>query len=210
MKDAGKINATNRVFRPWVAMLLLSSLPESIQKARRSPNEGGTAFSLKSAICDPRSSLGFSLVEVTIALGIITLAILSSLGLLSIGLNMNRDTVARTTAASIAREVIADLQMVTDWNEDEPSASPRLGISPNLGGSTPVTLSVLPDGRFVNGSGPDSDAAYRVDVTFGEAVGARPPAAHVLVSWPAAVAGSDDWPAPGSSNFEAVASLSPQ
>lgn len=152
---------------------------------------------------------GFSLVEVTLALGIVTLAILSTLGLLGIGLSMNRDTVARTEAASVAREVITDLQMLRDWN----STSPRLQLLPSPGSPTPSTFYVLPDGTFISGTDFSEqerlDSSYRVDVSFGSANGAKPPAVHVVVSWPTGQAGTGTWPSPASSIYEVVASLKP-
>ena len=153
-------------------------------------------------------SSGFSLVEVTLALGIVTVAILATVGLLTIGLEMNRDTVARTGAASVAREVIADFQMLDDW--DEPS--PRLQVTPSSANTSPSTFYVLPDGTYRAAGAVNNQervgAAYRVDVIFGQASGAIPPAMHVVVSWPTGTAGTGTWPSTSSSIYEVVSSLS--
>lgn len=156
-----------------------------------------------------QSESGFSLVEVTLALGIVTMAILSTLGLLTVGLQLNRDSVARTEAASVAREVVTDLQMLTDWD----SPSPRLGITPNSAGTTPSTFYVTPDGSLLSAASASDQqkttAAYRVDVAFASASGS-PRAVHVVLSWPPNSPESGLWPGPASSIYEAVTSLNPR
>jgi uncharacterized protein (TIGR02598 family) len=157
----------------------------------------------------PENSVrAFSLIEVILAIGIVAMAILSTIGLLTIGLEMNRDSVARTGAASIAREVSADFQMLQDWGRP----SPRLRVTPNPGASSPTTFYVSTDGTYESAEDANTEerigAAYRVDVSFGPAAGAVPPTLHVVVSWPTGMAGTGTWPAPASSIYEVVSSLS--
>ena len=158
--------------------------------------------------------LAFSLVEVTLALGIVTMAILSTIGLLTIGLEMNRDSVARTGAASVAREVIADFQMLDDWGQP----SPQLRVTPNSVGNATQTFYVSSHGSYLPAGSVSNEerigASYRVDVTFKAAPASvpgelpRPLPLHVVVSWPTGSAGNGDWPAPASSIYEVVSSLS--
>jgi len=152
-----------------------------------------------------RRPSGFSLVEVTLAIGIIALTILSTLGLLGVGMGMNRDSVAQTGAASLVREIVADLQMLNDWS----SPSPRLEITPG----TPKMFYVTYNGDIIPASNTTAqqriDASYRVDVSFGANSASTPPTLHMVVSWPTGMAGNDTWPAAGSSTYEVVASLKP-
>lgn len=145
------------------------------------------------------------MVEVTLALGIVAATVVSTLGILAVGLEMNRDSVAATEAASVAREVAADLQMLEDWSEP----SPRFRITPEFDGETPTTLYVNGDGTYLNAESASSEdrvnSAYRVDVSFGDGGGTRQPVAHIVVSWPTGVAGSGTWPSAQSSAYELVA-----
>jgi len=157
---------------------------------------------------------GFSMVEVTLALGIVSFAILTTLGLLAVGLNVNRDSVANTEAASVAREIAADLQMMGDWS-DSSNSSPRFQIpaKPPTGSNAPDTLYVTRAGTYLNADTITDveriSALFRVDVHFGPTTGALPPVVHILVSWPTGVAGNDTWPSTESSTYEVVSSLSP-
>jgi len=57
-----------------------------------------------------RDIKAFSLVEVTLALGVAAICLLSIFGLLPIGLNSNQASVEQTTAASLARAIVSDLR----------------------------------------------------------------------------------------------------
>lgn len=58
----------------------------------------------------PSSRSGFSLVEVTLAVAIATLAILTLLGLLPQGLEMSRKTGIMTTNSNILEQIVRDLE----------------------------------------------------------------------------------------------------
>jgi uncharacterized protein (TIGR02598 family) len=55
-------------------------------------------------------SKSFSLVEITLALGIVAISLLAVLGLMPIASNTNRSAAADTAAASIAAAVLADIR----------------------------------------------------------------------------------------------------
>lgn len=57
---------------------------------------------------------GFSLVEVTMAIGIVSFALVSILGLMPVGLNLFRDTVKDTSSKRIADRLIAEIRD-TSW-----------------------------------------------------------------------------------------------
>lgn len=157
-------------------------------------------------------------------MGIFTFAILSTLGLLAGGLNMNRDSVSNTSAASVAREVAADLQLINDWDlavdgdpNTDPLPSPRLQIvaTESGTGTEPITFYVRQDGTYTEASSiSDADrlrAKFRVDISLVAIDPAElsPPVFHIIVTWPTAVAGDSDWPAEGSSSYEIVSSMIP-
>ena len=57
-----------------------------------------------------RQTTAFSLVEVTLALGIMAFCLVAIFGLLPTGLNTSRDAIAQTVAANIAGAIGADLR----------------------------------------------------------------------------------------------------
>ncbi len=168
-----------------------------------------------------RHQTGFSLIEVTLALGIVSFAILTTLGLLTAGLDMNRDSVANTEAASVARDIAADLQMMDDWHTltdgdpaTNPSPSPRFMITPtDAAAGTKRVFYFNPDGTVITSSSPTLAeriaAEFRVDVKLEAVTDSEPPVFHIVVSWPTGVAGDGPWPAVESSKYEVIASLTP-
>lgn len=157
---------------------------------------------------------GFSMIEVTLALGIVSFTIISVLGLLTGGLNLNRDSVANTEASSVAREIAADLQMIEDWSNTS-NTSPRFQISvqPATPSAPSETLYVTRAGTYLDAETiADVDrfsALFRVDLSFGPTSGPLPPVVHIVVSWPTGVAGNDIWPSTDCVTYEVIASLSP-
>ncbi len=63
-----------------------------------------------------RNQRAFSLIEVTVALGIVTFAVVSVMGLLPMGLNVMREAADQTAVAQITREISADL-LLTPFSE---------------------------------------------------------------------------------------------
>jgi uncharacterized protein (TIGR02598 family) len=121
--------------------------------------------------------LGFSLVEVTIALGVAALCLLAVFGLLPIGVQTNRAATAETAAGSILSSVTADLRSTPKVN----TTSTQFAIS----FGTATTLYFDGEGRF--SSTLDANSRYRVTITFpASPTGAFAPTyAHLRVSWPA-------------------------
>ena len=122
------------------------------------------------------ASFGFSLVEVTIALGVAAVCLLSLFALLPIGLNSNNAAVQQTLAVDILNAVVSDLRNTPSGG----TSSPQFGI-PLAGSTTPV---------LVDESGQTSLTNQRFRVTV-VAVGTPDNGATWLratVSWPAAAA----------------------
>jgi hypothetical protein len=160
----------------------------------------------------PRSAkLAFSLVEVTLALGIASFALLAVFGLLPIGLTSNRTSLEQTSAASILTAIVADLRAAPPLVSGETtSRSPVYQIEvPSVSGQTICHLYCAEDGSL---SSP-TNAKYLVSV------GITPPttagqrsatAVRVLVSWPAAAHGSpqpNQWPTQSVGSLEAFTTL---
>src|SRR5438094_8087654 len=67
---------------------------------------------LKSTKCEPvqRSRAAFSLVEVTLALGIAAFCLIAVFGLIPVGVQTNRNATSQTAATNIMAAVVADLR----------------------------------------------------------------------------------------------------
>lgn len=134
----------------------------------------------------------FSLVEVTLAIGIAAFCLLGIFTLLPVGATSNRDSVNTTHAASLAETVIADLR-----GTELGGTSLIYSLKPDTAGETALYLKE--DGTKVPAA---ADANYRVAVVV------VPPSSGVIAptqvravfSWPAAA------PNPANS-FEVVSSL---
>jgi uncharacterized protein (TIGR02598 family) len=128
----------------------------------------------------PRRSpiTGFSLVEITLSLGVMSICLLAVLGLLPIASQTNRSAAADTAAASIAAAILADIR-----------ATPKTGTS-SIQFAVPFNSnSVLffdADGQAATTL--NSNSIYRAEVAFPiNPSGANAATfVHVKVSWPAA------------------------
>jgi len=131
----------------------------------------------------------FSLVEVTLALGVAAFCLLAVFGLMPIGVQTNRNATSQTAAANIMASVLADIRTTA---KATPSAtpSPLYNISvPARGDSnaTPQTLYFDGTGQFTISLGANS--RYQLNVTFpaNPDPGAfKPTYVAVKVTWPAA------------------------
>ena len=148
---------------------------------------------------------GFNLVELALALGICSFCIIGIMGLLPIGLNTNRDTVAQTEAAGIVRAVVADIQAV---GSSGTTGRFKLKVtSASTSDMVPQTLYVFPNGSYsssmaASSSGPPQ---YRLDVAFQKSSAVR-----IMVTWPApGIKTVDQWPSGQAGSYEVVTVLAP-
>lgn len=119
----------------------------------------------------------FSLIEVTLALGIASICLIAVFGLLPVGGQLQQNGISQTASASILSAVIADLRATSK----AASTSQQFGIT--FGSST--TLYFDDQGRAAT----ITNSRYRLTITF-LANPTGPYAAtfaHLKVSWPAAV-----------------------
>lgn len=124
---------------------------------------------------------GFSLIEVTLALGILGFCLLALLGLLPRGIQTNQNAVSQTAAASILSSVIADLRAIPLSNSTSQQYEITLG--------TAKVVHVDQQGRVGTLLNPNAVPRYRISVTFpANPLGAFAPTfVSLKITWPASV-----------------------
>jgi uncharacterized protein (TIGR02598 family) len=130
-----------------------------------------------------RSRSGFSLVEVTLALGVAAFCLLAVFGLLPIGLKTQQSAIEQTAATRIISGAASDLRNTARTA----AASSLFAITiPANTASSSSTLYFDTEGRY--SSALSADSRYRLTVTFSpnSAGGRGATFVHLLVSWPAA------------------------
>ena len=129
----------------------------------------------------------FSLVEVTLALGVAALSLLVIFSLLPIGLQTNQRAIEQTASVDILSAVVADLRATpVTTPRGNVITSTQFGINiPAAGNTGTTTLFFNGAGQFANSQQPDS--RYRVTVRFVSSSGRSKTAtlADLQVTWPA-------------------------
>ena len=156
---------------------------------------------------------GFSLAEVTLALGIAAFCLIAIFGLLPVGLTNNQNSTEQTTAASIVTGVVADMRATPSTT----STSGLYGVALPVAGSTVAS----PQHFYFDANGSNKDAsgtAYTSNTgLFRVSVGITPPATglknataiRILVTWPASATTviNNIWPTKFSGSFETFTAL---
>jgi uncharacterized protein (TIGR02598 family) len=117
---------------------------------------------------------GFTLVEVTLALGVASFCLLAVFGLMPVGISSNRASVEQTAAASLARAIVADLRTTPI----AAASSPQYAI-PFPSASAPLYFAE--DGTKQTGH---ASARYLATITINTA--AQTAFANIKITWPAA------------------------
>jgi|HubBroStandDraft_6_1064221.scaffolds.fasta_scaffold1684917_1 uncharacterized protein (TIGR02598 family) len=129
-----------------------------------------------------RSISGFSLVEVTLALGIAAFCLIAVFGLMPVGVQTNRNATSQTAATNILSSVVSDIRASPKGTTATAQYSIRRGKS-NV-----TTLFFDGQGQFA--TSPGANSRYRLTVTITRnPFGSQYPAdyAYLKVTWPAAV-----------------------
>lgn len=121
-----------------------------------------------------RSTSAFSLVELTLALGIAAFCLIAVLGLMPVGVQTNRNATSQTVATNIMAAVIADLRATPKANNTSSQFAITFG--------TNTTLYFTGSGQFSISLGTNS--RYQLNLTWSGSTGLR--YADVKVTWPAA------------------------
>lgn len=150
---------------------------------------------------------GFSLVEISIALGVAAFCLLAVVGLLQVGLTSEQTTIGKTAAWGILSSVSADLLATPATN----SISTTYGFSFSSTAAPQTvyfTKAGVPTGPI--GLAPTADSYFRASVGLNSpgVNSAAPTFARLVVSWPAVVDPLPDaWPSRASGTVEVVTAL---
>ncbi len=118
----------------------------------------------------------FSLVEVTLALGIAAFCLIAVFGIMPIGVQTNRNAASQTAATNIISAVVADLRATPKTSTTSSQFAIQFGQSKDL---------------YFNGTGgfvpdtPDANSRYHLNITFPSSPTGLP-YADLKVTWPAA------------------------
>lgn len=131
---------------------------------------------------------GFSLVEVTLAMGVAAFCLTSLCALLPMGLTSNQDAFEQTTAANITSAIASDLNCAPLAS----GISPRFGISiPAAGASVSGTsIFLATDGSVVTSGTAVSRYRATVSLSPPQAASSQPfqrtaTAVRIQITWPA-------------------------
>lgn len=141
---------------------------------------------MKGAPVDRR---GFSLVEVTLALGVASVCLIAIFGLLPVGLRTNQDAAQQIAAGDLLAAVMTDLRATpatTPRGEAAASRQFAINIPANpVSEATTSTLFLSGEGQF--SASANSESRYRLTITFLPNAGSRAATlAHLKMTWPAA------------------------
>jgi uncharacterized protein (TIGR02598 family) len=135
-------------------------------------------------------SEAFSLVEVTLALGVAAFCLVAVLGLLPTSLKTQQASIQQTTANSIISQIFSDLRADVRLPPGLASHETDGGFQPPLHGHwlqtlTPDTLYFTQEGKPVNSLG--DAAVFRATITYRAPPTDTTSLASITVSWPARV-----------------------
>ncbi len=124
------------------------------------------------------SAAAFSLVELTLAIGIAAFCLIAVFGLMPVGVQTNRSATSQTAATNIVTAVIADLRATPKTPGTWTGTSSQFGIP--LGTST--TLYFDSAGQFTTSL--ETNSRYQLNITFPTTGNLT--YADLKVTWPAA------------------------
>lgn len=130
----------------------------------------------------PTGSQAFSLVEVTLALGIISFGLIAIIGLVPKGLGIVKESADEAAALNILSAVSSDLQCVGSNTTD--SACYEIPVDSVNSGKKYFDG----DGNWLGNSAAPSDAVYVLSWTIQARSLKGPPSASLSIAWPAEAA----------------------
>jgi len=144
-------------------------------------------------IFGPRRIDAFSLVELTLALGIAAFCLIAVFGLMPIGVQTNRNATSQTAATNIMAAVVADLRATPTFNTTSTEFGIAFGANATryFDGTGSCSCDSAGLQKFNSSTGSCSDTwnpalqlRYQLNVTWYGSSGLR--YADVKVTWPAA------------------------
>jgi uncharacterized protein (TIGR02598 family) len=133
---------------------------------------------MRSSRCNPA---GFSLVELTLALGVAAFCLIAVFGLMPVGVQTNRNATSQTAATNVMAAVISDLRGTTKANTTSAQFGITFGTNRCMVGCPQSPLYFDSSGQFTTSLGANS--RYQLNVTWSGPAGLR--YADLKVSWPA-------------------------
>jgi uncharacterized protein (TIGR02598 family) len=134
----------------------------------------------------------FSLVEVTLALGVAAFCLIVLLGLFPAGLKTQQASIEQTLANGVITEIIGDLRADVRLPPGQAQKETVSGFGLHghwLQVSQPDTLYFTNEGKWTGtlNQSPDADAVLRAKITYLFPPNASTAVAKIIVSWPAQV-----------------------
>jgi uncharacterized protein (TIGR02598 family) len=130
----------------------------------------------------PSAIASFSLVEVTLALGIAAFCLIAVFGLIPVGIQTNRNTTSQADATNILVSVVSDLRATSKTGNNP---SPQFGII----FGTNKTLYFNGTGQFTTSL--STNSRYQLNVTWSDSGSTGLRYADVKATWPAAAANAN-------------------
>jgi uncharacterized protein (TIGR02598 family) len=149
-----------------------------------------------------RSVAAFSLIEVTLALGVAGFCLIAVFGLMPIGVQTNRNATSQTAATNIVAAVVADLRATPKANATSAQFGITFGTCKNLYFDSQAQVAATSD--CGNSITLPATARYQLNVTWAGTSGLR--YAGLKVTWPPTVVLTSPTPIP-SGSVEMVAAL---
>lgn len=128
------------------------------------------------------SQRGFSLVEVTLALGLIAFGVIALMGILPTGLNLVRESENEAVALNIAMAINADVQSLGDGVSTSVQHQIPVG-APNTGKAY-----FNQHGKWLGNNSTYADAVYVANWDVRKRTPLSPPTLYITVAWPAQAA----------------------
>ena len=137
------------------------------------------------------SPAGFSLIELTLALGVAAFCLITVFGLVPVALMTQRASVRQTTATAIISQIVADLGAATRLPPGQQSK--QFSLKGHWAAqATPDQLYFMTDGTFITGSTNQQtvpmNAVFAAAVTYLQPPTETTSLADITVTWPAQAA----------------------
>lgn len=140
-----------------------------------------------------RPTAAFSLVEVTVALGVAGFCLLAIYGLLPVGQVSHQLASEQTVANQIVSEIVSDLRATQKASITPSASSPLFGLTiPDAGGADSMHTVYFTDGREPIGPPDTAASAGTASPRYRATVFLRPPTSgraattgRILITWPA-------------------------
>jgi type II secretory pathway pseudopilin PulG len=136
-----------------------------------------------------RPAAAFSLVEITLALGVAAFCLVAILGMLPVGLNNQQTAVQQTTANAIISQIVADLRAAVRLPPGQQSK--QFSLHPHNGGAWDPTPDYVYFTNYGKSTGSNqqtapADAAFRATINYIFPPTDTTSLAYIVISWPAA------------------------